>query len=282
MTSQNSKFLFQPLTNFSLQAVSDALQCGYHGYVVPVAFTADALVQRIRSEHVDLSASSMLLTTDGTTQGVMLVARRGRKARLAALGIVPEARGLGLGRHAVTLALEDARRRGDRQMVLEVISTNTAARRLYERCDFVAVRKLVGYERAASCDDWPLTIEECDPDLVLPLLLHAYPDTPSWQTAPLCFAGQTTPSQAFRAADAEAAAIVQPVGSAVRLLAFAVAPASRQRGLGRRFMASLLGKFPDATWSIPAIVPEDMAAGLLSATGWRRTPLTQIEMACTL
>ncbi|MFZ5783502.1 MAG: GNAT family N-acetyltransferase [Pseudomonadota bacterium] len=268
------------LHHYSLEAVSTALQRAYEGYAVPVAFTAEALALRIRSEHVDLSASSMLLAPNGDPQGVMLIARRGRRARLAALGIGPEARGRGLARAAVASALQDARRRGDREMVLEVISTNITARRLYERCGFVAVRTLVGYERLPGDETPAAAIDECDPDLVLPLLLEAYPDDPSWQTAPICFAAQTPPSRAFVFAGGQAAALLQPAGGTIRLQAFAVAPASRRRGVGRRFMASLLGRLPATTWSIPAIVPEHMAAGFLAATGWRPTALVQVEMSC--
>ncbi|BBK33964.1 acetyltransferase (GNAT) family protein [Stella humosa] len=269
-----------PLSHVALTETVRLLETGYAGYVVPVAFDVDGLARRVRAEHVDLAASHLLIDRDGQRIGAMLVARRGRRSRVAALGIAPAARNRGLGRAAIALAIADARRRQDAEIVLEVIAGNAAALRVYTRQGFAAVRVLVGYERPLGGDAGErIGIARCAPDDILHALLAAYPADPSWQASPLCFAGATLPVLAFRSEGGEAAALVQPAGPAMRLLAFAVAADWRGRGLGRRFLNALAAQWPGASWSIPAIVPEAMAAGFFAATGWRRTAISQLEMA---
>jgi ribosomal protein S18 acetylase RimI-like enzyme len=57
-------------------------------------------------------------------------------AELRGLGVAPERQGEGIGGHLVEAAIERARARGIRRLVLRVLSTNPAARRLYERHGF--------------------------------------------------------------------------------------------------------------------------------------------------
>ncbi len=266
------------LDTVTIAQVMVALERGYEGYAVPVRFTVEALLRRIRSEHIDLTQSYLFLDEAGEACGGMLIARRGRNARIAALGVAPRTRGSGIGRRAVELALADARTRGDRCVILEVLSANTGAQRLYQRCGFVERRTLVGYERPAQpSSDLPNAAIECKPQRVLGDLLSFYPQDVSWQIAPEGFAGSVPPVQAFRSA-AGAVALVEPAGAAMRLLAFAVPPGQRRQGNGRRFMLSLADRFAGMPWTIPAMVPETLAAPFLAATGWRRTALTQIEM----
>jgi ribosomal protein S18 acetylase RimI-like enzyme len=52
--------------------------------------------------------------------------------------VTPRARDRGVGQILVRAVLEEARRRGAAEVLLEVTSGNTAARALYERCGFVA------------------------------------------------------------------------------------------------------------------------------------------------
>lgn len=66
------------------------------------------------------------------------------------VGMLPEARGTGLGRRLMEAAIEAARRRGMERIELEVFASNTRAIALYERLGFVReglkrrVRKIDG------------------------------------------------------------------------------------------------------------------------------------------
>ncbi|PLP55500.1 hypothetical protein CYK37_30345 [Mesorhizobium loti] len=271
---------FLSLAHFSLAEACTALNTGYEGYIVPVAFDPASLARRIQAEHIDMVASQ-LLRVDGQTAGIMLIARRGRTSRLAALGISTPLRGAGIGAQAVASAIAAARTRGDERMVLEVIDSNVKAISTYTKAGFVARRTLVGYTRDAV---QPAQTEDravpCPADSVLPLLLDAYPKEPSWQTSPLCFAGATQPLEAFRTNDENAAALVDASGQAVRLLAFAVR--SSGQGIGRGFMHSLLERFPGRPWAISATLPATQAAGFLTAMGWKPSALAQLEMELPL
>lgn len=275
------------MTRIALDTVSiaqaiAALERGYAGYAVPVRFTPEALLKRIRSEHIDLAQSSLFLDAAGEPIGCLLIARRGRRARIAALGIAPEQRGSGIGGQAVRLALEQARERGDERVILEVLTTNVGARRLYERCGFVATRTLVGYERPATPPSGAAGIAiACAPEEVLADLVRFYPADVSWQIDPQGFAGSVPPVQAFRSVEG-AVALVEPAGAAMRLLAFAVPPAERRRGQGRRLLQSVFDRFPGSVWVIPAMVPEGLAAPFLRAGGFRQSAITQAEMAAVL
>ncbi|MFD9899602.1 GNAT family N-acetyltransferase [Mesorhizobium sp. NPDC059025] len=265
---------FLSLAHVPLAEACATLNAGYEGYVVPVAFDPVSLARRIQAEHIDLVASQ-LLRVDDRSAGIMLIARRGHTSRLAALGIAAPLRGTGIGARAVAAAIAEARSRGDLRLVLEVIDSNTKAISTYTKAGFAPRRKLAGYTHdPVPPAAWEDSLMPCAADDILPLLLGAWPDDASWQTSPLCFAGATKPIEAFRAGDA--AALVDASGQAVRLLAFAVR--SPRQGIGRRFMQSLLARFADRPWTIPATLPATQAAGFLAATGWKQSALSQLEM----
>lgn len=187
-----------PLTDVSLRDACHTLNMAYQGYIVPVSFDPQSLVRRIQAEDIDLFSSRLLLV-EQQPAGIMLIARRGRLSRIAALGIVPRCRGAGYGRQAVALAIAEARSRDDGRQVLEVIETNRAAISIYTRAGFVPRRRLVGYTHD------PVHFEggvvSCPAEEILPLLVSAYLDNPSWQSSPLCFAYATHPVEGVRTSD---------------------------------------------------------------------------------
>jgi ribosomal protein S18 acetylase RimI-like enzyme len=56
---------------------------------------------------------------------------------VAGLAVAPQSQGRGVGQRLVMAAVHDARSRGARRLILNVLGTNEVARRLYERCGFV-------------------------------------------------------------------------------------------------------------------------------------------------
>lgn len=275
---------FLSLAQVPLAEACEALNKGYEGYVVPIAFDPTALARRIQAEHIDMVASR-LLRVDDRTAGILLIARRGRTSRIAALGIAAPLRGAGIGAQAVAAAIADARSRGDDRLVLEVIESNHKAISTYTRAGFQTRRRLAGYthdpvERGPEQpEDGALS---CPADFVLPLLLDAWPKDASWQTSPLCFAGATNPIEAFRNDDRTAGALVDASGSTVRLLALAVQASRQRQGIGRRFMQSLLARFAGRPWAISATLPAAQAASFLTGTDWKQTAVTQLEMELSL
>lgn len=55
---------------------------------------------------------------------------------IGGLAVDPVRQGAGVGRRLVEAAVQECRRRGARKLTLRVLSLNTAARRLYDRCGF--------------------------------------------------------------------------------------------------------------------------------------------------
>ncbi len=117
----------------------------FEGYPVPVTDDPKALADRVRAEHIDLHASFEIYR-QGELQAQALIARRGRRARVAGLGVPPTARRSGWARVAMRHLIEAADQRRDIGIQLEVLTTNHAALRLYTSLGFTPVRSLLGYE----------------------------------------------------------------------------------------------------------------------------------------
>lgn len=75
----------------------------------------------------------------GTIQGIALT---GQLGSIQNVGVVPEHRGMGLGRAIVLKSLEGFRRAGLSRVVLEVTANNEAAVELYRSLGFVTVRTM--------------------------------------------------------------------------------------------------------------------------------------------
>lgn len=76
--------------------------------------------------------------------GVMVV---GTTADIQTIGVLPEYEGQGIGTAMLTRMLEEARRRGATETLLEVREDNPRARRLYERFGFEHIHTRRGYYR---------------------------------------------------------------------------------------------------------------------------------------
>jgi ribosomal-protein-alanine N-acetyltransferase len=76
--------------------------------------------------------------------GVMVV---GTTADIQTIGVLPEYEGQGIGTAMMTSMLDEARRRGARETLLEVREDNPRAQRLYERFGFEHIHTRRGYYR---------------------------------------------------------------------------------------------------------------------------------------
>ena len=123
------------MLDYGLEQSADVLARAFADYFVRIPFDVPMLFSLSRTDSVDLGHSRVALRDD-TAVGAALIARRGWTCRLAAMAILPEARRSGVGRAIVLQLLDEARSRGDRAMVLEVIEQNTPAVELYRACGF--------------------------------------------------------------------------------------------------------------------------------------------------
>ena len=230
----------------------------------------------VRRDGVDMSESRILLSDDRPI-GVALVARRGWTSRLAAMGIIMEARNKGAGNWAMGHLLDDARLRGDKEMVLEVIEQNEPAVHLYQKHGFEIVRRLVGYKlerpQATSNDE----LEEIDiREMGRLISLYGLPDLP-WQLSGETIAHHASPSRAFMLGDAFV--LVSNLGvEHVAVWSVLVKPEKRGQSQGPRVMRALFAKFPNKTWHIPALCPEEVGF-IFERVGMVREKLSQFQMS---
>ena len=263
-------------SDYSVGQLCDILNGAYEGYMMPVAFEPAGLMQRIQAEHIDLTQSAVFTTGQGEPAAVAMISQRGATSRVSALGVLARFRGTGLGTAAIEWCLAGARARGDGHLVLEVIEGNAAAIATYRRAGFETTRRLVGYTHEGTTGaDQP---QPCSTLEAMAVLLRSYPETTTWQSSPLCFAGARPPLKAYRNASGTAAAIIDAAGPVIKLLAFAVLPAEQGRGVGKNFMKSLLSAYPQRAWRIPEYFAADQGRAFLQGAGWQLSKLNQLEM----
>jgi len=136
----------QSTANYSIDDIAQLMSRGFSDYIAGThAMDVSYVSDLIRYNNVDLETS--LVAFDGSGPfGVVLVARRERRSRVAAMAVVPESRGLGAGRQLLDHVLRDADGRGDHEVVLECFEQNSPAMRLYESAGFATTRRLLGFK----------------------------------------------------------------------------------------------------------------------------------------
>jgi GNAT superfamily N-acetyltransferase len=258
-----------------LPRLAQIFAAAFEAYFVPMSADVVPFAARLRAEHVDLAAS--LIAWEGDVPvGLALVARRGGRARIAAMGVVAAARNRGLGRVLLDGAIDQARARGERRMVLEVIEENVAARTLYEHSGFTMARRLVGFRAPPSNEREDSALEERPIDeLVRMYLAHADPDLP-WQLAPATIAAAAPPARAF--ALGPALALVELVPAAAMVRALVVPPDARRKGHATRLIRALRGRFSDRAVRAVSIVPEGALGELPARAGAELDPVAQLEL----
>jgi len=268
-----------PASQFTIPQLADLLTRGFEGYLIPIHIDEAALLTMLRRDGVDLTESRVLIK-EGEPIGVALIARRGWTSRLAAMGIVPHARGGGVGKWAMQNLIEQARARGEKTMVLEVIEQNAAAVKLYEKAGFKIMRRLLGYKLENPQVESDDELTEIDiRELARLVAYHGLKDLP-WQLSGSTIMQHTPPSRAFRMNDAYCL-ISNPQAEHVAIWSVLVKAGSRGAGLSPVMMRALFARFPNKTWHVPALYPEEICA-VFDQIGMKREDISQWQMALTL
>ena len=274
---------FPSFSEYGLERAAAVLARGFEDYFVRIPFTLEVLLNAARVDSVDL-VSSRIFLRDGEAVGGALIARRGWTSRLAGMAIIPEARRGGVGRAAVLRLLDEAKARGDRTMVLEVIEQNSAAVELYRACGFREIRPLIGFAgppppAAALSSD---LIEVDLRDIAGVVIRYALPDLP-WQLSGETLAQLTPPSVAYKL-DGAWIALTDPSQPVVTIRGLIAEPAAvgdgtpSCRGREATLLRAVMAKHPGKEeWRFSAVWPEEFAA-VIAPAGLPRTPLTQWQM----
>lgn len=276
----DSDLTFEPLTTVSLTQLAESLNRAFTGYIVPAQFNPVFVAGMIAREAIDLSASRHVLR-DGQFSGVGLIARRGTTSRLAAMGIYPEARRSGVGRGLMTQLTADARERGDRTLLLEVIEQNEAAVQLYSAVGFEKIRRLVGYSVEPGEGVADNDLREVDISCVAQeVMAHGAPDLP-WQCVAPTLAQMSHPTRAFQLGPAYAI-LSNPDQPAIAFWSVIVAPEHRRQGHATRLVRALMARYPGKRWRLTAIFPEENVSGFFESLGFTRDAISQFEMRLAL
>lgn len=266
----------QSALDYTLPDLAALLDRAFTGYLVPMHFTAAGLASTLPSDSIQLHLSRVILRDDQPT-GVALIARRGWTIRLAAMGIVPEGRGQRIGEWAMGQLLDEARGRGERSMVLEVIEQNTAAVRLYERVGFTKRRRLVGLTAHQPVIAPAPAPEEVDiREVATAITRYGLPDLP-WQFSGESLALFGPPARGYKLGPAYAF-ISDPAQERISLRSLVVPPEARRQGHATALLKGLFALFLEKTWAIPAIMPEELAFPALERLGFVRESLSQFQM----
>jgi GNAT superfamily N-acetyltransferase len=148
-----------PADTLDIAALADLFNRGYSGYFTPVSLTGEAFAAMQAAHDVDLSRSSVV-RLEGVPAGIVLLARRGRRGWIGGMGVTPEARGRGLGRELMRVALASAWESHLTSVQLEVIEENRWAIGIYED---------VGFRDRRGLDVWVRPADAAPPPAVEPV-----------------------------------------------------------------------------------------------------------------
>lgn len=276
------------MTDYGLERSAEILAHAFSDYFVRIPFNVPMLLNMVRADSIDL-ASSRVFVRNGVALGAALIARRGWTSRLAAMAIVPETRRTGLGRAAVVRLVEEAKARGERAMVLEVIEQNTAAVELYRASGFTVIRRLIGFAGpgpaiAGSGDESRLTEVDLR-EVADAVFRYGLRDLP-WQLSAPTLAQLTPPAVGYHL-DGAWIAITDPAAAVVSVRALIAEPIigdgtppcrSREASL----LLAVIAKYPRRDeWRLNPVWPEELAP-FLEPAGLSRMEVSQWQMQCTL
>ena len=273
-----------PTSEYTIPFLADLMTRGFEGYFVPIHITEAVMITMLRRDGIDL-ASSRVLVKDEEPIGIGFIARRGWTSRLAAMGIVSNSRSGGAGKWAMQNLIEEAKARGEKEMVLEVIEQNTAGVKLYEKVGFKKIRRLVGYKLETVPSDPAASnakeeLQEIDiRDLARQVTYHGIKDLP-WQLSGTTIMQHTPPSRAFRLNDAYCL-ISNPDATDISISSVLVKARSRGAGLSGVLLRSLFAKYPNKIWHVSPIYPEEMGF-IFEQVGMMPETLSQWQMSLTL
>lgn len=261
-----------PAISYSVVELTEMMNRGYEGYVVPIHLTADQMANILRCDAIDLTCSKIAVGSG--PEGFALIARRGQRCRLGVLAVVPATRGQGLGRKLLSECIAEAFTRGEREMVLEVIESNAAAIELYKSAGFEVASRLLGYTND-KLEGESASLEEIT-FLEVAVAMHQEGHDIPWQVNGEAIVQLALPWKAWRCSTATACTS-DLSRSIVALRGFSGGDGDLQR-----LLRGLAAAYPGKTWKISPTYPEKLHADVLSSLGFELEPISQLYMKLPL
>lgn len=134
--------VFHPATRYTSQELAAYFTAVYEGYAFPVLITAEQMAKRYREEAIDVGLSYVMEIAN-IPAGLFLLARRSAVCWCGGFGINRDKRGQGFAIRLAEEMVTKARQSGAVRLQLEVLNSNTIAKRVYEKAGLGATRELL-------------------------------------------------------------------------------------------------------------------------------------------
>lgn len=150
-----------PASQFSVEALTGIYNAARADYLVPMLTDANSLRKYIQVYDVDLNASVVILDSKGQPAGLNMLGVRGDRGWITRLGMIRERRQGGMGMCMMQALIDTARQQHLRLIQLEVIEGNDTAHRLFMRCGFQEIRRLMVIQRLPQVldDEMPTNLD---------------------------------------------------------------------------------------------------------------------------
>jgi ribosomal protein S18 acetylase RimI-like enzyme len=276
-------FAAKPASNFPIAELVNMLNRGFEEYFIPIHFTNSIFLNMLHKDGIDLSASRVLLA-DHNPCGIALIAPRGarRVSRLAAMGIAKEIRGKRAGSWFMKELINDACKRDDREMVLEVIEQNEPAVKLYRKYGFENVRRLLGYTHKGkdTKENEKGELHEIDLREMSSLITqYGLSDLP-WQLSGESITQMNPPVHAYYHEEAYVA-ISNPEAEHIVIWSLLVEPEARGHGSGSALLKHVIENWAGKIWHVPALCPEELGR-VFERVDFEKETLSQWQMKLRL
>jgi len=104
--------------------------------LIPILRQAEEAEGALRWSLANLSDAVYRMDDDGQLVGAATMQWRGDPCEMMELAIAPGRQGQGLGKHLVAWLIEEARRRGKRQMLVGTANSSIDTIVFYQKCEF--------------------------------------------------------------------------------------------------------------------------------------------------
>lgn len=267
---------YKPAADLTLDELAALFTKAFTGYITgSVQLDRPGIAAMLARENIDLNLSTVA-ARDDVPLGFGLIARQGWTSRLAGMGILPEAQGQQVGFQLLEKLIEAAKARQDKVMVLEAFEQNERAVKLYEKAGFEITRRLYGYtlkNPEGITDEALVSTNIYD---IASRITAMSGDLP-WQISGTSIARIGHPTVGYKLNDAYVV-ITDPSRDTIAIRAILVGTLLRRQGHGRRLLQALWAKYPDKTWVIPQLFPEEEFDAFFQNIGFERQELNQVEM----
>jgi ribosomal protein S18 acetylase RimI-like enzyme len=270
------KFEILPAHDLALAEQANVFTEAFAGYLAgSMKMNAESLARFLSAQGADL-CYSRFIRTSGKLAGFGYINRTGNISRLSGMGVVPSARRAGAARHLLRHLVDEAKKRHDSAMMLEVFEQNSGAHALYSSNGFREITRLFGWRKKEDVD---LSAATSDPLEEISLIAASqtestldYPEIP-WQISRHAVA-KLSAARAFRIGET-VIVIGDPSASPIRVHAL-INSSGKIDEITSAFSA-VLPRFKGREFFAPAIFPERLGE-IFQTLGFTREPLNQFLM----